>query len=234
MLRQRGQRWTLFICSTLLPFVGAAWGIYLRTAGDDLWNWQTLIIPAMILLLSGTIAYRSIIKPFRDFEPIAREFLDHLSKSIIALGTRDGIRPRMNILLVYRPWYWPRRMLRSAWGAEMNNQPDVDISFPATKGVAGEVCIRKVPQLVDLEQTQQSEWGFSEKDIKKYNLQQIKAIYSYPIYEIGRHKRQTGNVIGTVNLDARADGAIRKINARIDTYKKYLELFSEFASKIAS
>src|ERR1035437_2089466 len=111
MLRTRGQRWTLCICSALLPVVAAAWAIYLRHSGSDLWKWQTLIIPLVILILSGTMSYRSSVKPLRDFEPIATEFLDHLGKSIIDQGKKDGLNPRLSIFLIYRPVYWPRKTI---------------------------------------------------------------------------------------------------------------------------
>lgn len=235
MLRKHGQRWTLFCCSTLLPVVAATWAIYLKVAGTDLWRWQTLIIPFGILALSGTTAYRSTIKPLRDFEPITKDFLDHLGKSIIDLGKRDGINPRLNILLIYRPWYCPfKKQLRLVWGLKMNNQPDVNIRFPISKGIAGEVCRRKTQILVDLESANQTDWRFSEEEIKKYNFRQIKAIYSFPVYEIDRKNSQTGKVIGTINLDARKLGSFTKMQVRQDRYTEYLELFSEFVSKICS
>ena len=116
----------------------------------------------------------------------------------------------------------------------MNNQPDVNIRFPISKGISGEVCRRKIPLLVDLESASQTDWKFSIQEITKFNFEQLKAVYSFPIYEIGRKNQQTGKVIGTVNLDARTPGSFAKMQSRRDTYTTNLEMFCEFVSKVSS
>lgn len=117
----------------------------------------------------------------------------------------------------------------------MRNQPDVGISFPSSKGVAGEVCCkRKTPMLVNTEASGHERWGFTKKEIEKYQLNNVKAIYSWPIYAFNRGGDQTGEVIGALNLDSTTPGASAKIAAQQTDYDEFLESFSELASKILS
>lgn len=234
MLRNNGQRWVQIICNVLLSLAGIGWGVYLRAVGDELWQLKSLYIPTLIVSVTFWVSYRNLIKPLRDFYPIAESFLDTQGGSLIAIGKKDRVKPRVNILLIYRPWYWPKRRLRIVWGLEMKSQPDVGISFPIDKGVAGEVCRLKQPQFVDLAESDPSSWGFSEKEIGKFGLRQLTSVYSYPIYEMGIGQKQTGKVIGCVNFDTRAAGAGAKVKEKLEKYEKTMELFSELAAKVYS
>ncbi|GEM_PF-5972352 len=170
----------------------------------------------------------------KDIEPLAQSFLDKLGDEIIALGNRDGIKPRLNILVVYRE---KRRLfwgvyLRVAWSREMEFQPDMHATFSTSKGVAGEVVKEKAPRLADIERYGHQTWGFSEREARLFP--KLTAIYGWPIYQLDRHQRLSAKILGTVNLDAQEPGALARLVRHKAEYDALLKDFAKFASAILS
>jgi hypothetical protein len=181
----------------------------------------------------STIFFNQI-KPIRDVAGSIPAYWNVMCEPIIRLAQRDKLRPRVNVLICRRTWKWLglRPYLVLVWGKGMESFPDVKISFLATKGVAGLVLREKEPRLVDIEKSPNSEWGFADKETRKFP--KITSIYSWPIYEVDAKGNQTGNVVGTVNLDTLATGAADKIRIRQDEYHKLLQDFAELVAKVAS
>ena len=227
------RRWLVFFLTAILPALSLIWGLNLKLDSESVWNARTIAILVAVLLVSLGLSYLNVLKPVRDVESGVKALLEIVGGKIIAMGEQDGIEPRLNILLCRRParWFFFRRYLWVAWSLKMRGHPDVAISFPISKGVAGEAFRTKRPKLVNLEETGVQVWGITPKEAGAFP--ELTAIYSVPIFEIDKQNEQTGRVIGTVNLDSRAQKAFRKI-ARNQEYKRGLEEFSELASKLCS
>src|SRR6266487_6870271 len=170
---RKGKRWLLFLLTTVLPLTGPLITSLskLKAPSNPLiqpWWPYPLYLP--FLLISALVAYFGIIRPMRKSQPVTKNFLDILGGKILSLGRRQGIQPRINILLVYRKpaWLFLRRYFRIVWGLGMENQPDVKASFPVSKGVAGETLESGRPRLVNMEELPHENWGFTKEEARRF------------------------------------------------------------------
>lgn len=233
MLRKR-RRIVLWIGYAVLPIASPVLSAFVLNRPEVFTKPYVYAIFSLLVFVSGAIAYVNVFKPLRDIEPLAQSFLDKLGEQLIALGKKDGIQPRLNILIVYRDWrsLFLEKYLQVVWSREMEYQPDLHASFPISKGVAGEVVRAKAPRLADIERFGHQGWGFDDKASSAFP--KLTAIYSWPIYQLDRQQRPTAHILGTVNLDAQVSGAIRRIAANKVEYDALLRDFTRFASAIFS
>lgn len=230
-----GRRWFVCFLSTILPVLTALLGIHLKwyTSGN-VWTWKTALLLTCIGGVSFLLSFFNQIQPVRDVAGSIPAYWNVMCEPIIQLAQKDKLQPRVNVLIRRRTWKWlgMRPYLVLVWGMKMEGCPDVKVSFLASKGVAGRVLREKSPRLVNMEKSPNSNWGFDDNETSKFP--KLTSIFSWPIYEVDAKGSQTGNVVGTVNLDTLATGAADKIALREEKYKSLLQDFAELVAKVAS
>ena len=104
----------------------------------------------VICVISVAAAYFTHMKPARDLEKPLLRFLAVLAENPLKLGRKHGIAPRMNVMLVHRPWYLlGSKRMRVVWSANMDSFPDVRFSCSCNQGVSGQALRKRLPVLAD-------------------------------------------------------------------------------------
>jgi len=105
----------------------------------------------------------------------------------------------------------------------MENQPDVNITFPVSDGVAGECFRTKRPVLATRQQLDTQRFPRTWRAA----LQDIDEVCSYPVYEPAKADRpQRGRLLAVLNLDIktpRDPAAPRLIDATMRTVSAVLD-----------
>ena len=73
-------------------------------------------------------------------------------------------------------------------------------------------------------------FNFNQKQLEQTS--HVKAVLSWPIYQVDKQGMQTGAVIGVVNLDGTADGSFEKLTANAAKFDKSMKKFAEVTSTI--
>lgn len=185
----------------------------------------------IVVALSVVVGYFTLLKPSRDAEKPIQALLGILAETPMKLGKRLGISPRMNLMLVTRPWYlFGAKRIKVVWGVGMESFPDVRFSCKHDQGVAGHALKTQLPVLADCEISDRTNFRFPQRLLDQ--TKHVTAVWSWPIYETDSTGRQTGRVIGVLNLDATAPGAFAKLSSRPQQFERYLKKFCEVASMI--
>jgi hypothetical protein len=221
----------------VLPILAALWSAVLskltptpnHTGG--IYDYLPYAYVGIICILSAASAYFTHFKPARDLEKPVLTFLTTLAENPLKLGKKHNIGPRMNLMVVYRPWYFPViKRIKVVWSKNMESYPDVRFSCYCDQGVSGQALKRGLPVLADCSGSDKSAFKFSATQLE--HTAHVKAVWSWPIYEVNNKGQQTGEVIGILNLDGIKDGAFQALEANTDAFEKVMKKFAEVASTI--
>jgi hypothetical protein len=159
-------------------------------------------IGGAVALITFTVEYYGNIKPAQEFEEVAPVLMDACSLPFMDFVKGTGINARLNVMLPVRTWRWfgLRRYFAIRWSAGMENQPDVNIKFPISYGVAGECLRRKRTILANSDALASPKYALPKRI--RHHADQTQVIWSQPIYEPIRRGRQSGKLIGVLNLDS--------------------------------
>jgi hypothetical protein len=231
------KRFAAIFAAIVSPILAALWSAILSKmttspAGSRGLNaYLPYIYVGTISLLSATAAYLTHVKPARDLEKPVQTFLTTLAEGPLKLGKKHNIGPRLNIMVVYRPWYFPVfRRIKVVWGRNMESYPDVRFSCYCDQGVSGQAFKRGVPVLADCTEADKSGFKFKPKQLTQ--TAHVHAVWSWPIYEVDNKGQQTGQVIGVLNLDGTRNGAFQALKSNTDAFEKVMKKFAEVASTI--
>ncbi|MGO8844287.1 MAG: GAF domain-containing protein [Methylocella sp.] len=189
---------------------------------------QTYIyLGALVFALVFIEEFITTIRPAARLREIAPLAMDAAAVPVDNYFKSKNIDVRMSVFKSVRVArrLWCARFFRMMWNTKMDDSPDVNITFPVSHGVSGQCFTRR--QLVIA----------GDAEIKKYKLPEkfmcngigdlkLEAILCYPIYEPKKDGRQSGKVIGVLNLDTLTPGAyatfseqgsVREILADIQT-----------------
>src|SRR5687768_5485168 len=117
------------------------------------------IVPGMALRLylglgiivagiTFVVEYLANSRPTRHWREVVPVILDEITMSFVDfLRDTVGVHPRLHIMVPRRTWRWcwARRYFVIWWSRDMENQPDVNITFPIGQGVVGEYYRQKIP-----------------------------------------------------------------------------------------
>jgi uncharacterized protein YggT (Ycf19 family) len=185
--------------------VGGAYLVTVLVAWDpgQEMKWR-LSVASSVVGLTVLIEYFTSIRPAKHWEEVHPVILSQLAAPFLEfLRNECKIVPRINILVPSRTYHflWIYRGYFTVWwSAGMDNQPDVNISFPVWHGVSGECYRAKIPIYAPLKAVE-NEYKFPKR--LRPLTSGIQAIISYPIYESPRKGKQSGKLIGVINLDSK-------------------------------
>lgn len=159
-------------------------------------------IGGIVAIVTFSVEYFGQIKPSREFAEVVPALMDFYTEQFMEFLRGVGIKPRLNIMVPVRTWRWLglRRYFAIQWSSGMENQPDVNIKFPISYGVAGECFRRKRTILAGPEALASPKYALPRRISR--HADQIQVIWSQPIYESSRRGRQSGALIGVLNLDS--------------------------------
>ena len=159
------------------------------------------------MTLTLAIEYLTNVRPAKHWEDIYPVILTQFTAPLVEfLKNERKVTPRINIMIPIRTfrWLWLRRYF-FIWGSVgMENQPDVNIVFPVSHGVTGE-CFRARIPIYATPEALKGNYKFPRH--LRPLTEGIQAIISYPIYEPARKGRQSGRLIGVINLDSKTANA---------------------------
>ena len=233
------KRLVAMLAAVVLPLLAALWSAVLsKLTTTSVSGPQTFLrasLPyayvAVICLVSVAAAYLTHLKPAKDLEKPLLRLLDLLAENPLRLGNKYNIGPRMNLMVVERPWYFVgRKRIRVAWGANRNSFPDVRLKCFCDQGVSGQAFSKRVPVLADCSVADKGHFKFSQKQLE--DTAHVKVVWSWPIYQIDSKGQQTGKIVGIVNLDGTKDGAFERITTNAGAFEKSMRRFTEVASTI--
>jgi hypothetical protein len=234
---RRWKRIVAVCAAAVLPIFAALWSAILSKLTATLPGqpqehaYLPYIYVGAICLASAFAAYFNHLKPARDLEKPVLRFLAALAEDPIKLGKKHGIAPRMNLMIVCRPWYFlGRKRIRIVWNSNMDSFPDVRFACFCDQGVSGQALKKRLPVLADCSVADKTSFKFTAKQLEQ--TAHVKAVWSWPIYEIDSKGSQTGEVIGILNLDGTANGAFSKLEQNTDAFEKAMKKFAEVASTI--
>jgi hypothetical protein len=107
----------------------------------------------------------------------------------------------------------------------MDNQPDVNITFPVGQGVVGE-CFRQKVMIFAPPEALGEGYRFPRK--LRSLTRDLQAVISYPIYEPRTRGRQSGRLIGVLTLDSKTPNAYILL-----TNADYLPVINKTMERIA-
>lgn len=226
----KNKRFLAVVISSLLTVLSASWNSVLSKIPHSK-PYYAYIYVGVIALLAAVSAYFTQIKAPRDLEKPVLAFLGILAEAPLKLGRRDGINPRMNMMLVERPWYrLGRRRIRVVWGIGMEDNPDVKFSCNHGQGVAGRALATQRPVMDDCETPDKTRFHFSQKQLDQTS--HVTTVWSWPVYQTDKKGHQTGKIAAIVNFDCTKSGAFRILSEKSAAYEKSLKKFCEVASTI--
>jgi hypothetical protein len=112
----------------------------------------------------------------------------------------------------------------------MENQPDSNISFPASCGVSGQ-CFDD-GNLRLMESSGIDKYPLPKRIAKKVKGLKLQAVFCVAVYEPAKGKKQSGKRIGVLNLDSRDPRAYAVINGKRNEINKQMELLAGVAALI--
>lgn len=214
----------------LLTILAALWNAILSKMSNPK-PFLPYLYVGTVALLAGIAAYYTQVRPVRDLEKPVLLFLSLLAEAPLKQGKKNGIKARMNLMLVERSWTkWGKRRIRVVWGSRMESHPDVKFSCNYDQGVAGVALKTQRAVMDDCQTTDKSRFGFSPKQLAQTS--HVTAVWSWPVYETDKKGLQSGKVIAVVNFDCISSGAFTALSANSAAYEKHLEKFCEVASII--
>jgi hypothetical protein len=233
------RRFAAIFAAIALPVLAALWSAILSKlpvapAPGQPPGWQSTLpyfYVGGICFLSAFAAYLTHVKPALDLEKPVLGLLALLAAQPLKLGNQCGISPRMNVMLVQRPWYYfGRKRIRVVWSVNMEGFPDVKFKCFCDQGVSGQALKTKRPVYADCSMVDKSLFSFSQKQLDQTS--HVQAVLSWPIYEVDKQGEQTGAVIGVVNLDGTATDSFNKLIAKTAAFDKCMKKFAEVTSTI--
>jgi hypothetical protein len=176
------------------------------------------IVPGMALrlylglgiLVAGitfVVEYLTNIRPTRHWREVVPVIIDEITTSFVDfLRDTVGVHPRMHIMIPRRTWRWcwAHRYFVMWWSRGLENQPDVNITFPVGQGVVGECYRQKIPIYAPPEALGE---GYRFPGHLRPLIRDLQAIICYPIYEPRQRGRQSGKLIGVLTLDSKTPNA---------------------------
>lgn len=240
-----GRRWFVFCLTPAVSIISLGIGIYLKWKPDTFQWWHVFAMATVLSVCAIFASFFTNIRPLRDPNSNGELLLETIGKRIIEYGEDKGLKTkwvngeniiglRLNIMMAERRWFIWKRHFKVRWSLGMDDSPDAAIRFPVTKGVAGEAFRERKPRVVDFEDPDaRGDWGFTDKDRGRMKFPKFTMIWSYPIFELDKGGKQTGRILGTVNIDSALPGACKLV---IED-QLFLTLVSDFwqiSSKICS
>jgi len=227
---KKTKRFLAVVAAVIIPGLAALWSSILGKL-----NLPSPYLPyfyvGTVMCLSGLAAYWTHLKPARDLEKPVLNFLTILAETPLKLGRKHNISPRINLMLLCRPWYFVgRKRIKVVWGIGMQNSPDVRFSCKCDRGVAGEAIRTQRPVLADCEIADKTKFGFTAAQLEQTS--HVTAVWSWPIYETNTAGEQTGRVVGVVNFDATRTGAMVKLKQYNDSFERDLRKLCEVISTV--
>jgi hypothetical protein len=214
-----------------LPALAALWTAVLSRFPPTQHPYLPYIYVGMIAITSGGVAFFTHIKPAQDLEKPIIKFFGILAEAPLKLAKRHGIRPRLNLMLITRPWHlFGARRVKVVWGVGMDNFPDVRFSCSLSQGVVGEALRSQKPVMLNCETADPVQFNFSQKQLAQ--TKHVTAIWSLPIYEVDGKGQQTGRVIGALSLDSVAPGGFEKIKQYSAALEQDLRQLCEIISMV--
>lgn len=229
------KRWMLVILSAIFPAIAPALAICFKFGLINLTVLQASCIVISIMTLAFLINYLSLIKPVRDIDRAFDAALDLIGENLRQIARKDHVKVRLNAMLVCRPVCGRfQRHLKIVWSLGMDSQPDIRVCFPVGKGVAGEAFISKQLRIVNFSEASHEDFGFTAEEVERYGFNRLRTIISFPIYGLDAKNRQTGAVIGVVNMDTTDTEGYTVLTAKIEKYRRLLIGISDCISRAAS
>jgi hypothetical protein len=224
------KRFVAVVVPPVLTVLAALWTSVLSKIPNSK-PYYAVIYVLVIATLSGLSAYFTQVKPPKDLEGPVLAFLEVLAESSLRRGRRDGLKCRMNLMVVERPWtIFGRKRIRLVWGKDMKNNPDVRFSCNNGQGVVGR-CVREKKVVIDdCETPDKSRFRFTERQLRQTS--HVTTVWSWPVYETDRKGQQTGRIAAVVNFDCTNRGAFSTLSEKSAAYEKSLKEFCEVASRI--
>jgi hypothetical protein len=189
---------------TVLVRTALAGGSYAVGAGLKLFPsaplWVYAAIGLAVCILTFIEQFITVVRPTRNLYEVAPLTMDDFVQPLLDMFAKYNISARMNIMIPRRSWSPPwRKHFKIHWHTGMDNQPDVNISFPIELGVAGECFRTKEPVIVNAR-------GLSSRALPLHiqpDISHLQFVASYPIYDPPSSKGlQSGKIIGVLNLDS--------------------------------
>jgi hypothetical protein len=162
-----------------------------------------LLVAAVTLI----IEYFTNVRPTRHWREVAPVMVDEITTSFVEfLRDAVGVAPRLHVMVPRRTWRWcgVRRYFVIWWSRGMDNQPDVNITFPMGQGVVGE-CFRQKVMIFAPPEALGEGYRFPRK--LRSLTRDLQAVISYPIYEPRTRGHQSGRLIGVLTLDSKTPNA---------------------------
>lgn len=172
-----------------------------------------------VVVLCALIAdeYYSTVRPTKRIAELAPLALDSVAAPLLKQLQGDGIQARLNLMMPRRTWRWCGlyRYFKIAWSLGMENQPDVNLSFRLKHGITGQCFRTKKPVYSGPNDICRPEFALPQRIARHAPALQV--IFSYPVYEPARKDhRQSGRVIGVLNLDSTTHNAYNILMEAID------------------
>jgi hypothetical protein len=224
------KRFLGFVVPPLLTVLAALWSAIFSKDNQSI-PYLPYIYVGVIAGISVLSSYFTQIKPSRDLEKPVLALLSILAEAPLAKGRKQGIKPRINLMIVQRKWtFLGKKRIRVVWGQGMKNHPDVQFSCNHDQGVAGQALKTQLPVLDDCESQDKSRFRFNPKQLWQTN--HVTAVWSWPVYETDNKGEQTGKIVAVVNFDCTQPGAFTVLSENSIAYEKSLKRFCEIASTI--
>lgn len=197
--------WTLAFLRALVAVASYALGVGLSVFPQMALRLH-LLLGAGVGILTLSIEYFTNIRPTRHWQEVAPFIVDEITAPFLDFLKEQQLTPRLNVMVPRRTWRgaWVRRYFTIWWARGMENQPDVNITFPVGQGATGE-CFRRKAPIYAPPVALGTGYHFPRSLLPL--VKDIEAIICYPIYEPPRGGRQSGRLIGVLTLDSKTPGA---------------------------
>lgn len=221
--------------SVLASFSLAAGGAAARL-GDEARFAIYMAAAGTVFLGYLVLEYRAVIRPALHVSRVRNPVLRVLATQLLAHIQQQGVTPRMNLQVPFRPlrWLWCRRFFKILWFQGMENHPDVNLELPIRCGVVGECFRTKRPAVVGPQQLRNLLPNLPDK--ARSLVQDLQAVICFPVYEPPRRSgRQSGRLLGVLCLDSKTANAFAVLAAppTFDVIQERMDELSRIAALFA-
>lgn len=142
------------------------------------------------------------VRPAVHLKEVAPLAMDTAARQLITTFKARGIEVRMSMFRVCRParYFWRHKYFKMMWNLNMQDNPDVNLSFPIDYGVSGNCFKTRSPQIADA--TGIASLPLPDEIMSVIGSNKLGAVFCCPVYERRKNGRQSGRVIGVINLDS--------------------------------
>jgi hypothetical protein len=179
--------------------------------------------------------YSSSVRPAKRIAEITPITLDGLAEPLLSQLKANGVVPRLNLMMPKRTWRWCGifRYFKIVWSCGMENQPDVNLSFRVKHGIAGECFRTRKPIYSSPDDIRRPAFALPMRIAR--HAPDLAVIFAYPVYEPARKgRRQSGKVIGVLNLDSTSGNAYNVLMARevFDAVHRIMQTIATIAGRL--